>query len=85
MDRALSLCPTDEPPSSLNSPASNLSPSTARKKSGREDEAQIDSSTFRFQSSFKWDLKYLEYLPHSNLDPPTENNPENEQWRLYQS
>jgi hypothetical protein len=47
------LCPTDEPPSSLNSPASDLSPTASRKKSGREE--LPDSSPLRqllgFQTS----------------------------------
>ncbi|KAI6209460.1 TMC domain-containing protein [Aphelenchoides besseyi] len=46
-ENALSLCPTDEPPSSMNSPASQVSPPSIRKKSARE---QFDSSTSRKQT-----------------------------------
>ncbi|KAI6244219.1 TMC domain-containing protein [Aphelenchoides fujianensis] len=46
-ENTLSLCPTDEPPSSLNSPASQLSPPSTRKKSARD---QFDLSPSRKQT-----------------------------------
>lgn len=45
------MCPSDEPPSSLNSPESDLSPATSRKKSGREEVP--DSSPFRQNIGFQ--------------------------------
>jgi hypothetical protein len=52
-DNALSLCPTDEPPSSLNSPTSgDQSPLSIRKRSGRDD-FPGDVSPYRQPPSFR--------------------------------